>query len=48
MKNLNEMGVMELRNKEMREVEGGLVGLLLIGGLLLLASCRVRGPEKKS
>jgi hypothetical protein len=41
MKNLNEMNLTELNSKEQKEIEGGMKGLLAVGGLLILAAAAV-------
>jgi lactobin A/cerein 7B family class IIb bacteriocin len=38
-KNLESFGVQELNAKEVRETEGGLIPLLIIGIALLASSC---------
>ncbi|MEN8122814.1 MAG: class IIb bacteriocin, lactobin A/cerein 7B family [Bacteroidota bacterium] len=43
MKNLDleQMGVQEMNAVELKETDGGLIPLLIIGGMLLLSGCAV-------
>jgi len=38
---LNQYGLTELDAVEMKEVEGGIIPLLLIAGLILLSGCKL-------
>lgn len=49
MNNLNEYGLQTLSENEMRETNGGILPLVIVGAAILLASCscdnNITGPD---
>lgn len=40
--NLENLNLVELKNQEMKEIDGGLIPLLIIGAALLVSGCAAK------